>query len=144
MGKEEGRNPGAVSHHPSPTPDQVQRGQTLHPSPANHFRKGGAHPTQNIIKPWVQDAPVHVLPSRRSQSGSRHSCGLGVWWWGAVRAQRWGEHVTRPMENSLTEPDSSPGLQIRPSLGQEVPPEDGVFRLEQSGWTERNRITEDK
>ena len=63
---------------------------------------------------------------------------------GAVRAQRWGEQVTRPMENSLTEPASSPGLQIRPSLGQEVPSEDGVFRLEESGWTERNRITEDK
>ena len=78
MGKEEGRNPGAVTHHPSPSPAQVQRGQTLHPSLENHFRKGGAHPDQNIITPCMHDAPVHVLPLRRSQSGGRHSCGLGV------------------------------------------------------------------
>lgn len=78
MGKEEGRNPGAVTHHTSPTPAQVQRAQTLHTSLANHFRKGGAHPTQNIIKPCMHDAPVRVLPSRKSQSGGRHSCGLAV------------------------------------------------------------------
>lgn len=40
------------------------------------------------------------------------------------------------------EPASSPGLQIRPSLGQEVPSEDGVFRLKECCWTERDRITE--
>lgn len=107
---------------------------------------------EGLTQPRTSSNPGYRMPQSTScprgdpSLGADIAVGLGCGGAGrgAVRAQTWGEQVTRPMENSLTEPASSPGLQIRPSLGQEVPPEDGVFRLEESGWTERNRITEDK
>lgn len=53
-----------------------------------------------------------------------------------------GEQVARPIENSLMEPASLLQVSRLDPLGQEVPSEDGVFRLKECCWTERDGITE--